>query len=507
MDPRERWQTLQGRLTAARYAVDDGDLATAMREVTAALELDPDFLAAQALRDRILKMSAAPVAHARGRRQPALAKPAPPPSVPVSPVHTAPVRVAPVESAAVPAPPAQVASAPDDARPAAAATVAAAPVVSAPIVTEPVEPVVVAASTSQAAEGPTEMPAGYVKFEQRARRRRVDRRIDAAREAIERRRIRAAAAALDEVIDLDPNQPELAELTARFDELRRQNVAPHRGPWVFAVAVFAAAMFGASWIQDASPRILSRQMVWAAPLVAEIAPAFTIAQRLAAVIDAPAEPAPEPEPATSNLPSRLRVPDAPAPALAPAPAPPAVVRAAVPAPAIRAAATVDAPPAVDALNVARATREASATAPIPPPTPAPVRAVVTTPAPPLNSASAPASTTTAETTDDGGLVRRALQRYRHAYEGLDARSAQEVWPAVNQTALARAFDGLQSQSLTFDACDVNLRGEAATATCRGSARYVPKVGSRDPRVESLVWNFKLHKTGSDWLIDSARAER
>jgi len=351
------------------------------------------------------------------------------------------------------------------------------------------------------------MPAGYVKFEQRARRRRVDRRIDAAREALDRRRMRAAAAALDEVIDLDPNQPELAELTARFDEMRRQTVAPHRGPWVFAVAVFAAAMFGASWIQDAWPRILSRQMVWAAPLVAEIAPAFTIAQRLAAVIDPPAEPAPEP--ATSTVPSRLRVPDAPSPA--PAPAPPAVVRAAVPAPAIRAAATVDVPPAVDALNVARATREASATAPIPPPAPAPVRTVVTTPAPIAASAPAPAlaaaAAPTADTTDDGGLVRRALQRYRHAYEGLDARSAQEVWPAVNQTALARAFDGLQSQSLTFDACDVNLRGEAATATCRGSARYVPKVGSRDPRVESLVWNFKLHKTGSDWLIDSARAER
>ena len=108
---------------------------------------------------------------------------------------------------------------------------------------------------------------------------------------------------------------------------------------------------------------------------------------------------------------------------------------------------------------------------------------------------------------DDSLVRRALQRYRDAYEGLDARSAQEVWPAVNQTALARAFDGLQSQSLVFEACDVNLRGEAATATCRGSARYVPKVGSRDPRVESLVWNFKLHKAGSDWQIDSARTER
>jgi hypothetical protein len=100
-----------------------------------------------------------------------------------------------------------------------------------------------------------------------------------------------------------------------------------------------------------------------------------------------------------------------------------------------------------------------------------------------------------------------LQRYRTAYDGLDARSAQAVWPAVNQVALARAFDGLLSQSLTFEACDVKLRGEVATATCRGSARYVTKVGSRDPRVESRVWNFTLHKTGSDWQIDSARAER
>src|SRR6185312_5919171 len=111
------------------------------------------------------------------------------------------------------------------------------------------------------------------------------------------------------------------------------------------------------------------------------------------------------------------------------------------------------------------------------------------------------------TADDSLLVKQALQRYRVAYEGLDARSAQAVWPAVNQAALARAFDGLESQSLTFDACDVRVRGEVATATCQGSARYVPKIGSREPRVEPRVWSFTLRKNGSDWKIDSARADR
>jgi len=60
MDPRERWQALQGRLTAARAAVDAGNTAAALSEITAALELDKDFLAAQALRDRILAANGAP---------------------------------------------------------------------------------------------------------------------------------------------------------------------------------------------------------------------------------------------------------------------------------------------------------------------------------------------------------------------------------------------------------------------------------------------------------------
>jgi hypothetical protein len=109
--------------------------------------------------------------------------------------------------------------------------------------------------------------------------------------------------------------------------------------------------------------------------------------------------------------------------------------------------------------------------------------------------------------DDEVLVKQTLQRYRVAYDGLNAQSAQAVWPAVNETALARAFDALESQSLTFDVCRVQLGGDRAAATCRGTARYVTKIGSHEPRTEPRVWTFALRKIGAEWKIDAARAER
>jgi hypothetical protein len=152
---------------------------------------------------------------------------------------------------------------------------------------------------------------------------------------------------------------------------------------------------------------------------------------------------------------------------------------------------------------------------VPPPAPAPIPArdvaPPSTPALVTSSASTPSNSVVA-TTNAGGMpddesVRRTLQRYRAAYTQLDARSASAVWPSVNQEALARAFDGLSSQELTFDACSVQVQGVAATATCRGSARYVPRVGSRVARVEARSWNFALRKAGDSWLIESARADR
>jgi len=108
------------------------------------------------------------------------------------------------------------------------------------------------------------------------------------------------------------------------------------------------------------------------------------------------------------------------------------------------------------------------------------------------------------TVDDRSLVDQTLQRYRRAYNRLDAQSAHAAYPAVNAGALARAFDSLESQSLAFESCDISLQGQYATATCHGTSRYVPKVGNRAPRIEPRVWTFTLHKDEGDWKIQSAR---
>ena len=400
-----------------------GDTATALAAVQAALDVDPDFLAALSLRERILagELRAAP-------------EPAPPST----------------EPAAAAAPPPAAIVTPDE-----------------------------------TPAGPFVSEDGYAKVEQRAMRRRVDRRVEAARQAIEKKRLKQAAAALDEVIELDPNLPELAELTGQFDQLRRSAAATRRGPWLVAAAVFAGTVFGASWLQESS-QLLSRSMIATAPLLAAPTTNVIASTEFEPVATTGVTPPIEPAPA----PIEKFIPPPPAPAAVP------VGYVAAPVAAAR--------PAVEPIS------EAVAIAP-PPIAPPPVPIQIAPPRPVQESTvTAPAALPVPPKIDDvdeHAMVRQTLQRYRSAYEGLDAQSAHAVWPAVNQVALARAFDGLESQTLTFDACDVRVRGEAATAICQGSARYVPKIGSRQPRIEPRVWNFTLHKSGTDWTIDSARAER
>jgi len=440
VNAREQFQALQTHLTSTRAALDRGDREAALAEVNAALKLDPDFLAAHSLRERILAGD--------------LPAAAPPPHVPIEP----PVATAP-------------------------ALVVDAPVVEVPIAAAPV-------LDRALGEKPLVSTEGYAKFEQRAKRRRVDRRVEAARQAIDGKKLKQAATALDEVIELDPNLPELVDLTAQFDELRRSMMASHRGPWIAATAVFAATVFCASWLQDSSP-LFSRPMIATAPLLA--APTVAVSDDLLAAgttgtLPAPVDAAPlprKPEPA----------------ALAPEPMP-VMQPIAIPRPAVEVASEPFRPPS-------------AVTLPAPPPTIAPPRPVqestvgevLAAPIAPRPIAAAIPPKAEAVAVDDRLLVQQTLQRYRSAYEELDAQSAHAVWPAVNQGALARAFNGLESQSLTFEACDVRVRGEAATAICQGTARYVPKVGSREPRTEPRVWNFTLRKAGNDWKIDSARAER
>ena len=76
---------------------------------------------------------------------------------------------------------------------------------------------------------------------------------------------------------------------------------------------------------------------------------------------------------------------------------------------------------------------------------------------------------------------------------------------VNEKTLARAFERLEYQNLLFESCQIEIGDVLAEAACSGSARYVPKVGSRTPKEEGRRWRFSLRKASGGWLIDRVDA--
>jgi hypothetical protein len=477
---------LREHLSAARAALDRGDRAAALTSLNAALALDPDYLAAQAMKDQVERSPARRVAAASV--PPATSQPA---------AGAVPDRL-PTGAAAQPQP-----------------------------------------------RGPLVSAEGWARFETRARTRRAERRAAAARVLIARGRFSEARGAIDEIREIDPAHPELISLSIELDAAEHmQRPSRHWGPAAAAAVVFGGLLLGARYLEVPGPAPASST----APAIVRTAPdpAATAPQAAAA------EPSPEPAPTatigTSGMPAPEAVTTAPpddSPALSapePAPAPPApspvasrrevpsappsapaIAPLQEPAPAQEASRTVEnssigttattrtvEPEPAPALlpRVAPAVTPASlpgAVAPEPAPLDAPAaRALGREPA---VAAARTAGAAAVAVVPDEDRVRRTLQLYQHAYESLDAQSAQAVWPRVDSIALQRAFDGLQSQRLTFDNCEVQVRGTYGSAVCHGTTRYVPKIGSRDPRVEPRTWTFALRKAGEDWQIDSARAER
>jgi hypothetical protein len=131
------------------------------------------------------------------------------------------------------------------------------------------------------------------------------------------------------------------------------------------------------------------------------------------------------------------------------------------------------------------------------------------PAMPNASTALAAAEAMATVAADAAAIEVTLRQYAKAYERLDARAATEVWPTVDRRALSRAFAGLASQTLVFRGCEVVVRAGAitATASCRGSAEYVRKVGDARLHVEPRQWTFTLNKTAGEWRIDAVDGQR
>ena len=98
-------------------------------------------------------------------------------------------------------------------------------------------------------------------------------------------------------------------------------------------------------------------------------------------------------------------------------------------------------------------------------------------------------------------VRNLLTEFQAVYGRLDAAGAKRLWASVDERALARAFENLESQRLTFDSCRIQLGTTRALAYCSGLTTYVGKLGGREQSRRSN-WTFSLTKAGEAWQIQT-----
>jgi hypothetical protein len=118
------------------------------------------------------------------------------------------------------------------------------------------------------------------------------------------------------------------------------------------------------------------------------------------------------------------------------------------------------------------------------------------------AAAPPAATPVASPASDERAIRASLTRYEAAYNRLDAAAAGSVWPSVDRRALARAFEGLVSQTVSLGDCVIAVTGPTARVECLGRARWTPRVGG-GPQSAPRRWRFALRNERGDWLITDA----
>jgi hypothetical protein len=105
---------------------------------------------------------------------------------------------------------------------------------------------------------------------------------------------------------------------------------------------------------------------------------------------------------------------------------------------------------------------------------------------------------------DTRAIRAVIDRYQTAFNNRNAQMAKAIWPSLDERKLEKAFEQLDEQEISFDACTFEVSGARAAAACQGRARYVRKVGSRSQRVEPRRWVFRLTNTSEGWTIGTVR---
>jgi hypothetical protein len=391
----------------------------------------------------------------------------------------------------------------------------------------------------------------WIGFEHRIQERRFKALVETITSAVARRDGVAARLAFEEARELRPAAPELEALSARVALVPMAVPSAAAAAYVWYRGLGAVAMFGVGvglvmGIESLRPATAGQSPV---ATVASATPRTDAAPPpIATAVAAPLAVAPAAE-------SSPAVVDSTTPAVVEAP----IVATPIPAPVVAVdrkreepvgtagvsrASTVDARPAavpnrstfrptaetagdsggrgvepavqagrqVSDDNLATITRSENRPGfiEVGPPAPAIAANVIPQPvsvtAPPSLAATTTGAAGSALTArSDNTRVAQVLNQYARAYGQLDSTAARAVWPTVDERALTRAFASLESQDVSFDRCDIDVKGNQASASCRGTASYVGKVGSRQARTEARQWNFELKLHGDDWKIEKAQA--
>ena len=293
-------------------------------------------------------------------------------------------------------------------------------------------------------------------------------------------------------------------------------VAAYRPPLAVAAVVlslFTPAAIISTLIVDRQLAAARENLLTASPLLPASLLDASIARLPASArpieIPPPAGLAAEPKPSGTQAESKQPPPPARAPSVTPVPnapstRPPSSTGVMPLTSAVLSSALPTSPPPSPAGSNGAAPELGSPPAPAtpppapaaPPPAPAGLPALRVAPSSSSSATIPPAP----ETISPSAAVRNALDRYRRGFNELDSGEVKATWPDVDERALARAFSQLSKQLLVFDTCNVDVKGVLATASCRGRAQYVPKVGNKSPRVEMREWTFLLRRGPDDWWI-------
>jgi hypothetical protein len=98
-------------------------------------------------------------------------------------------------------------------------------------------------------------------------------------------------------------------------------------------------------------------------------------------------------------------------------------------------------------------------------------------------------------------IRAVVERYRRAYNDLDARAVQAVFPSAPIAAIRKGFSGLERQAVTINNLSVTIDASGATATATAGPVVVvakPRGASEQTTRNPMV--LRLAKQGATWVI-------